>query len=308
MSIVLSTTILGSNSALPAFGRHPTAQVLQCDQSTYLIDCGEGTQMQLRRYGVKFQRIKAIFISHLHGDHYFGLVGLLNSMNLLGRNMPLVIVGPSELQEIINIQQAVGRSGIDYDIEFVSTNHIDRKAKALIYANKQIRVEAFGLKHRIHCVGFRFEQQPKPRTYLPEMGNAYGVKIKDIPAIKRGEDFITAKGNVISNELITNAPPTPKSYAFCTDTLPLDSTVEHVANVDCLYHESTFLETEIKRAKSTFHTTAKQAAQIAASANVKQLLLGHFSARYQDLEPFNHEAKTVFENSELSLEGNTYFI
>lgn len=305
----LTVTILGSNSALPAHDRHPTAQLLDCSGSYFLIDCGEGTQMQLRRFHVKMQRIKGIFISHLHGDHYFGLLGLMNSMHLLGRKSALAIYAPSQLKAIIDLQMEAGGGRLQFPLHFHSLDDVHVQTGRLdIYEDQRLKVSAFAVKHRIPCVGFRFDQKAKPRTYLPEQGEKYRVKVADIPRIKAGEDYVTEQGETIPNSRLTQDPPKPRSYAYCTDTLPLASTVDHVKGVDCLYHEATFLDNDAARAKQTFHSTARQAAEIALKADVRQLLIGHFSARYHDLSPLLEEAQVMFAATELAEEGKAFII
>lgn len=297
-----SVTILGSNSALPANNRYPSAQLLQCENQHYLIDCGEGTQMQFRRYRLKMQRIKTVFISHLHGDHYFGLLGLMNTMHLLGRTAELTIVAPAVLEQIIALQMDAGGGKFQYPVRYVSTDHITDGAYE-IYADNHITVTAFPLKHRIACTGFVFRQKPKERSFIAQAGERVGVTLKDIPYIKAGGDFVQADGTVVSNATLTKDPPAPKSYAYCTDTLPLATTAAHVAGVDCLYHEATFMQEDIARANKTFHSSAAAAAKVALEAGVGKLLLGHFSARYDALEPLLDEARAVFPNAELALEG-----
>lgn len=248
------------------------------------------------------QRIKAVFISHLHGDHYFGLLGLLNSMHLLGRKAPIDIICPSGLKEVIDLQLKLAKSKLNFQIRYIFTDKVARNAVE-VYDDGHINVSAFSLKHRIPCKAFVFRQKEKQRTFLPERAKAYGIPVSAIPSIKKGDDFKTEEGRVIPNTILTDDPPKPKSYAYCTDTLPLENTITHVANVDCLYHEATFLDQELDRAEATFHSTAKQAAELAKSAKVSQLLIGHFSARYDNLEVLLDEAKSSFANTTLAVEG-----
>ena len=297
-----SVTILGSNSALPANGRNPTSQLLNVNNHYYLIDCGEGTQMQLRRFGVKMQRIKAVFISHMHGDHYFGLVGLLNSLHLLGRKMPLEIYAPESLQEIVRLQLDASGGRLQYPIQF----HIlkaPQSGSEIIYSDSELSVSAFRLKHRIPCCGFLFTEREKQRIYDPKSGGVAGVKVEEIPNLKKGHDVLREDGTLIRSEDYTKAPPKPRTYAYCTDTVPLDSTIDIVRGVECLYHEATFLEAEKARSKQTFHSTASQAASIARSAGVGKLLIGHYSARYTELENHLIESRSIFENTDLTIEG-----
>jgi ribonuclease Z len=297
-----SVTILGSNSALPANGRHPTAQLLNVNNNYYLIDCGEGTQMQLRRYGLKMQRIEVVFISHMHGDHYFGLVGLLNSMQLLGRTKALLIICPPALEPIVRLQLDAAGARLSYPLQFQFLDE-DDKTKRIIYEDDHVKVEAFPLKHRIACHGFLFSEQPRDRTYLPELGGPAGVRIQDIPRLKKGENVLLDNGTILLYEKFTLPPVPVRSYAFCTDTLPLDHVAEWVSGANLLYHEATFLDDEVKRAKETHHSTAAQAATIATKAMVKHLLIGHYSARYTSLDAHLNEAKAVFVACSLSYEG-----
>lgn len=300
-----SVTILGSSAALPANHRNPSAQVLFSNQHIYLIDCGEGTQLQLRKFRVKMQRIKAVFISHMHGDHYFGLPGLLNSMNLLGRKTGLTIVCPSELESIIDLQMKAGKSQFQFPIQYVFTNDVQAEGQESLYSDAQIEVTGFLLKHRIRCTGFVFRQQPKLRSYLPEVGEQYNIPLHAIPAIKKGDNYVAKDGSIVPNATLTHAAPEPRSYAYCTDSLPIHRTVLNVSGVKCLYHEATFMEQEAERAKSTYHSTAKQAARIAHEAGVEKLIIGHFSARYDDLSKLLSEAKSSFPETYLAVEGKS---
>ncbi|GAB4382099.1 MAG: ribonuclease Z [Salibacteraceae bacterium] len=304
-----SVTILGANSALPANGRHPSAQYLEVYGGRYLLDCGEGTQLRLRQFRLKMQGIRAIFISHLHGDHYFGLGGLLNSMHLLGRKQKLTICSPKGLKELIDLQLKLGSGGFQYEVEYVELGAENEPGDMVqVYADKYISVQCFPLLHRIPCFGFLVKEHQKDRKYLPEVGAQYGVTLADIPAIKRGADFITKTGELIPNAVLTKDPPRTLSYAYCTDTLPLAETARFVQGVDWLYHEATFLEADADRARNTYHSTARQAAQVARDANAVHLLIGHYSARYDSLDALVNEARSVFPNTLPAEEGKSYTI
>jgi len=298
--VKFSITILGAGSALPATGRNPTAQLLNVNHHYYLIDCGEGTQMQFRRFGLKMQRLEAVFISHLHGDHYFGLIGLLNSMHLLGRTKELSIIGPVGLKQIIEIQIKAARGRLRYPLRFSEIEAPDEKTE--VFADKHMRVESFALKHRIDCLGFSFTEHQRERHYIPSKGEALGVMQVDIPLLKRGED-VTRDDKTIRFEDVTEPAPKPRTYSFCTDTRALDSTVEHARGANVLYHEATFESEDEKRAHETYHSTSKQAAEIALRAGVNKLIIGHFSARYKSLDKMLSEAREVFEQTDLAEEG-----
>ncbi len=300
MSKTFSITILGSNSALPTSERYPTAQVLNVSERFFLIDCGEGTQMQLRKNKIKFTKINHIFISHLHGDHCFGLIGLISTMGLLGRSVDLHIYCHPDLEKILVPQ-------LDYfckDMPFkVIFNCFDWKKQDLIFEDKNMEVYTIPLEHRVPTVGFLFKEKVAERKVRKEFVFKYQPSIKEILAIKHGEPYCTKEGIIILNEDITIEPPKPLSYAFCTDTRPVKKRLDQLKGVDLLYHESTFLKEDTKLAHKTYHSTAEQAALIAKEANVKQLMIGHYSTRYRDLKPFLEEARNVFKNTVLAREG-----
>ena len=296
-------TILGSNSAIPAHGRHPTAQILNVNETLHLIDCGEGTQMQLSKYRIRKSKIKYIFISHLHGDHYFGLIGLITTMNLIGRTDPLYLYGPPALQQIIDIQLDVSNLILKYELNFTPLN-MQKPSKIL--QNNDLTVEAIPLNHRIPCVGFIFKGRKQPRKYLPEIGMKYNIPVEAIPGIKNGKDFITKSGEVIANKILTEDPPTPKKFSYITDTSYMESILSKVQHSDLLYHEATFLDELALRAKETFHTTAIQAATIAKKSQAKRLLIGHYSAKYKELDQLLTEARTVFPDTDLAIEGQCF--
>jgi len=301
--MTFSVTVLGSSSALPTSSRFPTAHLLNANERFFLIDCGEGTQIQLRKYQIRFSKINHIFISHLHGDHYFGLFGLISSLSLLGRTNDLNIYSHPELEEILNFQLKY------YDLGFNLLFHaIQDKFAGLIYEDKQIMVSTFPLKHRVASNGFVFKEKQKEKNLIKDMIPYYHLGIRDILKIKNGDDFIDQNGNVIPNQRLTHPAKEPRSYAFCSDTAYDPTIIEHINGVNILYHESTFAENLAKRAEETGHSTAKQAAQIAHLAEVKKLLLGHFSARYKDLSIFQQEAKEIFSEVENVIEGHTYKI
>ena len=298
-------TILGSSSATPIYQRHPTAQVVNVHERLFLIDCGEGTQMQLNRYKIKYPRIHDIFISHLHGDHYLGLMGLLSSMHLQSRPDPVNLYCPKDLKEIIDVQLKHSDTRLRYELVYHFT---DSKTPKIIYDNEDLSVETIILNHRIDCTGFLFREKPRKRKLLGDKLEKYSVPRTYYTALKSGEDFINEKGERIPNAVLTTDPKPPCSYAYCSDTIFDERTIEQVKNVDLLYHESTFLHDKEERAKETFHTTARQAGIIARQAGVKRLIIGHFSSRYKDLYPLLEEAKLEFPNTTLAQEGDKFEI
>ena len=299
-------TILGSNSALPTTKRYPTAQVLNVLERFFLIDCGEGTQIQMKRFRIPMNRINHIFISHTHGDHIFGLIGLLSTYALQGRKSDLHIYGHSKVEKLITFQLELLETKKEYNIHF---HIIYGKEVQTIFEDDKISVQCFPLKHgAMPCAGFLFREKERPRTLIAEMLSAYNVPLRCRHSLKMGDDFITDSGEVIPNERLTKNPPLPRSYAFCTDTAPSEKIVPVIKGADILYHEATFLKTEAKLAKSTNHSTAGQAAGIAKKANVKKLIIGHFSARFKELDAHLEEAREVFEESYLALDGKRFSV
>ncbi len=296
-------TILGSNSALPTSNRYPTAQVLEVPGLCFLIDCGEGTQIQIRRNKISFAKIRHIFISHLHGDHYYGLVGLISTMNLMGIKHDLHIYAPSELKDLIQPQLNYIRGEMTVKPIFHPLNF---KKQQQIFENKKIEVSSFPVKHSIPTCGFLFKEKPKPANIKKEAIKAYSIPIAKIKDIKAGADFVTEDETIIPNRKLTTPPIPAKSYAFCTDTAFHPPIAEIINGVDLLYHESTFLEKLKDLAAKTLHSTAKEAAEMAKLSGAKKLLIGHFSARFKNISLFEEEAKEVFENTEAAIEGKTY--
>jgi len=292
--------ILGSSSASPTTERNPSAQLLNIAERFFLIDCGEATQIQLRRFKAKLQAIDHIFISHLHGDHFFGLPGLLSSMHLLGRKQELTIYGPKELKGIIDVINSVSQTRLNYPVKWIFTHD---QGLNLLFEDQKVEVYSFPLKHRIFCTGFLFKEKPLPRKIDKFKLEKLNISTADILALKAGKDVVNLDGNLIKNEEATLDPPKERTYAYCSDTIFDPGLVEYVGAVDMLYHESTFMEDNLERAKKTYHTTASQAAEIAKMAAAKTLLLGHFSARYRDLDGLLLEAKAVFENCVLAIDG-----
>lgn len=296
-------TILGSNSAVFNHGRHPTSQVVNINNTLFLVDCGEGTQERLAENKIKWFRIDYIFISHLHGDHYFGLIGLLTTFNLLKRTGKLTIFGPKELKKILDVQLKASNTKLLFDLKFVATNDNDRN---LLLDIPECTVYSLPLKHKIPTTGFLFVEKTETRQLDLQKLAKHTIDKTHYKWLKQGYDVQNKEGKTIRNQSVTTQGKTPRSYAFCTDTqyhLPL---VKSIKNASLLYHESTFLEEDKTRAKETFHTTALQAAKIAKKANAGKLLLGHFSSRYIDLSVLEVEAKTVFKNTELALEGKVF--
>lgn len=298
-------TILGSSSATPVYNRNPTAQLLNCNEKFYLIDCGEGTQQQLIKYGYKASKIDFVFISHLHGDHYFGLIGLLSSLHLNGRIKPIKIFAPAALLDILMLQFKYSETVIRYEIDFVA---IEADESRQIFENADLIVETIILNHRIPCTGFRFTQKKRLRRLIIEKLEAENIPIEYYPLLKRGVDLSLPDGRELLNSDYTTDPDVPKSYGYCSDTLFDERYFKYIEGCDTLYHEATFLHEMLDRANQTHHTTALQAAEVAKITSADKLLIGHFSSRYKTLQPLLDEAKSVFENTELAIEGNTYTI
>jgi ribonuclease Z len=298
-------TILGTGSATPAAGRNPSAQVLMHHQRLFLIDCGEGAQMQMRRFHVRSNRINHVFISHLHGDHYLGLPGFLASLHLKSRTNELHLYCHRPLKEILELQFKYSQTHIRFPIIY---HFLDPEKTECIYEDDSLEVVSFPLNHRIDCNGFIFKEKPKLFPVRKEMLEFYNIHPQDIPKIKRGEDFTTESGEIIPNARITLPRQPSASYAYCSDTNYMPQLSEVLNGVDLLYHEATFLHELKSRARETYHTTALEAATLAGNASVKQLLIGHFSARYHDLNDFETEAKAVFEATLVAEEGKTYAV
>jgi len=303
--VSFEVTILGSGAALPTYRRNPTSQYIVCNDRHILIDCGEGTQMQIRKYSIRFQRISHILISHLHGDHFFGLVGLLSTMHLLGRDRGITIYGPEELEGIIRSQLEIAGARLDFDLAFVRLNGKEAK---LIFEDNLIEIHTFPLKHRIPTKGFVIREKIKERRLISEAIKGSGLLIEHLPKLKRGENVVDEKGNEFDFEDFTLPPRPSYAYAFCSDTKYDESIVPYIQGVSVLYHEATFTEKDSDRAKATFHSTAKQAATIAAKAGVGQLLLGHVSARYDTIDTHLEEAKMHFEDVVVVEDGDVYLL
>lgn len=292
--------ILGCSSASPTSSRYPSAQLINIAERYFLVDCGEGIQMQLRRYKAKFQSIGHLFISHLHGDHFFGVPGLLSSMHLLGRQKELVIYAPEPLKEIIDLLLKTGDTRLRFPIVWKYTNP---RKQELLFEDEKVEVYSIPLQHRIECTGFLFKEKPFPRKIDKARLTSLNISFADILNLKAGKDVYNADGHLIKNADATLTPPPNRSYAFCSDTRYFAALADVIKGVDVLYHESTFLETEASRAAATYHSTAKQAAAMAKSAGAKKLVLGHYSARYRSLVEFEKEAKEIFDEVVLAEEG-----
>ncbi len=300
-----SVTILGAGSATPAIDRHPTSQLITHNNETFLIDCGEGTQYRLLELKLRPSRLKAIFISHLHGDHYYGLVPLLSSLNMGGRTEKLYLFGPKGLKEIIDLQIGIAGFPFGFPLIFRET---DTTKHYQLFENNRFTVHTIPLNHRVPCAGFLFREKPHKfsilKDQLPE-----NIAIADIKRLKEGQDVIDESGNVVFEaKKYTNPPRKSRSYAYCSDTVYDTSFAPIIKDVDLLYHEATFSEANAEQAQSRYHSTAKQAAQIAAAANVNKLLIGHFSSRYKNFNILLEEASSVFPNTEVAVEGSTIVV
>ncbi len=298
---MLAVTILGNNSAVPAFDRHPTSQVVTMNGNNLLVDCGEGTQIQMINYKIRRSKISHIFISHLHGDHYFGLPGLINSFSLLGHQQELHVFGPSPLQEIIEMQLRVADTQLCYPLHFHTLT-----GEAVLVDNDKFTVKCFPTNHRIECYGFVFSEKKPRRKLDPDKAKEYDIPSSFYDRLKNGEDYTRKDGTIIKNELVTEATPPGKTYAFCADTKYDERLIPHIQGADMIYHETTYLDNLRERAEARFHSTTRQAALLAKKAGVKKLLIGHFSSKYDTLEEFEQEAREVFPDTELALEGVAY--
>lgn len=302
----LKLTILGCHSATPRVNSHPTSQVLEIKNHTFLIDCGEGTQVQLRKFGVRFSKINHIFISHLHGDHIYGLVGLISTFRLLNRQNVLHIYAPKGLKEIITLQLKLSNSWTNYLLVFHELSAIESEQ---IYEDSTVEVHTIPLNHRVYTNGFLFKEKPGERKLNMETIKTYPeIERCDYQNLKNGKNFILKNGEVVHNKNLTLDPAKPLSYAFCSDTIFYPDIVQIIKKVDCLYHEATFLNDKKQLAETTKHATAEQAATIAKLANVKMLILGHYSGRYASIERFKTEATIVFKNTHLADTGKVFEI
>ncbi len=299
----MNLTILGCYAATPRSMTNPTAQVLEMKNRMFLIDCGEGTQVQLRKNKLRFSKINHIFISHLHGDHFYGLIGLISTFALLNRQNDLHIYGPKGVKEITLLQLKLSNSWTGYNLYF---HELESKESEVIFEDDKVIVTTIPLVHRVYTNGFLFTEKPDDRKLNIDVVQEYGIETCYYQKIKSGGDITLDDGRVIPNEELTFDPPPVKSYAFCSDTMYSEAIVPIIKDVDVLYHESTFLDTEAHLCERTMHTTAKQAASIARQANAKKLILGHFSTRYGNIEIFKEEATTVFENTELADDGKVF--
>lgn len=300
---MLGVTILGNNSAVPAFDRHPTSQVISTSRRNFLVDCGEGTQIQLINYKIRRSKISHIFISHLHGDHYFGLIGLINSFALLGRLQDLTIVAPAPLQQIIELQLKVADTRLTYDLHFHNITETGR-----LLTVDDIEISCFRTDHRIECYGFRFRQVKKPRRINPAKVREYKIPVAQYTFLQCGNDYEDENGNIIKNEELTVEAPRGKTYCFCADTRYNEAMLEHVSGADMIYHETTYLDNFAERAVIRFHSTTRQAGRFAKKAGVKKLLIGHFSSKYDVLDEFLSETREVFPQTDLALEGVCYLV
>ncbi|MXN92491.1 ribonuclease Z [Flavobacterium sp. Sd200] len=299
----MTLTILGCYAATPRTLTNPTSQLLEMKGRMFLIDCGEGTQVQLRKHKLKFSRINHVFISHLHGDHFFGLIGLISTFALLGRKTDLHIYGPKGIKEIIVLQLRLSNSWTTYNLFF---HELESDESVVVYEDDKVKVSTIPLKHRVYTNGYLFEEKTDERKLNIEAVEGYDIDEVYYRKIKGGGDITLDDGRVIPNSELTFDPLPPKSYAFCSDTVYTESILPIINNVSVLYHESTFLESELQYCEKTMHCTAIQAATIAKKANAGRLILGHFSTRYGSIEPFKEEAKTVFENTDIADDGKVF--
>ena len=297
--------ILGCGSALPTLKHSASAQIVEMRGKCFMMDCGEGAQMQFRRTHVHFAKIQAIFISHLHGDHCFGLLGLLSTFGMLGRTAKLKVFAPKDYESLFKQQLEVFMQGMEYEIEFVP---VDTEKTQIVYEDHSLTVETVPLQHRVPCCGYIFREKPTLPHIRRDMIDYYGIPISQINNIKNGADWTTEDGDVIPNARLVEPADVPRSYAYMSDTRYMPHLFEHLKNVTTLYHESTYTTENESRAKLYYHSTARQAALVAKAAGVEKLILGHYSARYNDEKALLDEAREVFPESFLSNEGAVFDI
>jgi ribonuclease Z len=296
----MNLTILGCNSALPSINSFQTSQLLSLREKQFMIDCGEGAQIRLRQLKIKASRLNHIFISHLHGDHCFGLIGLISSLGMLGRTSDLVIHSHSDLVGILQPQIDYYCADAGYKVVFEPFNP---RQHALIYEDRSLQVFSIPLKHRVPTAGFLFSEKEKERHIIREMIDFYRIPVREIARIKQGDDFVREDGEIVPNDRLTTAPNPVRKYAYCSDTAYSEKIVPIIEGVDLLYHEATFMQSEIVRAKETAHSSAQQAAEIAKAAHVKKLIIGHYSARYDNPNGLLAEARAVFPDTQLAFDG-----
>lgn len=302
----LKLTILGCHSATPRVNAHPTAQYLEINSRHFLVDCGEGTQRQMRKYKVGFSKIDHIFISHLHGDHFFGLIGLISTFGILNREKDLHIYGPKGIKEVTELQLKVSKTYSNFEVIF---HELKSQESEIIFEDDKVLVRTIPLEHRVYTNGFLFQEKEKLRNLNMDAVKEYEeIETCDYQNLKIGKDFTLSNGEVIPNTQLTFDPPKPKSYAFCSDTSYRPEIVPIIEKTDLLYHESTFLSDREELAKKTKHSTAKQAAQIAKMADANTLILGHYSSRYKDIAAFQDEAQEVFDNVLLAEAGKEFIV
>ena len=302
---MFAVTILGNNSALPTLDRHPTAQVVTCNDSLLLVDCGEGTQVQIARYKIRRSRLRHIFISHLHGDHYFGLIGLLNSLSLLGRQDPLFVYAPPELEQILKLQMDCAATILQFELHFIP---LLPENQGIIVNEKDLQVSFFPTRHRIPCYGFVFDMQKRKRRIIPEQARAYEIPAAFFSHLAEGADYQRKDGLLVKNDWVTLPPSPGKKYVYCADTRYTEELLPYVHKADLVYHETTYLHNLAERAAERYHSTSVQAATLAAKAEAKRLIIGHFSSKYPDLTPFLHECRPDFPATDLAVEGASYII
>ncbi len=300
-----SITVLGTASAIPNSKRNPPAQVVNIHSQSFLVDCGEGTQIQLRKNTIKLSKINHIFISHLHADHILGLPGLLSTYSLLGRVNPLHIYANYKLKELIDYYQVFFNNKLSYSIIF---HALEPEKSANVFENDNIIVKAFPMKHSVPVHGFLFQEKKRKHNIDKTKVLYYQIPISEIKKIKEGADFVTKEGRIISNEELIFPAPKERAYAYCSDTAYYEAIIQYIKDVDILYHESTFCKEDLKRAYVTQHSTSEQAAKIAKESRVGKLLLGHFSTRYKNLDSMLEDAKNIFVNTEIAEENKVYKI